>query len=101
LREELFNAFMKGNVQDIPSNKTGPVTTETISLSKEERKERAVREREQKVKDELSRVEMNIERSRTGINQEEGERDYKCVIQFCTSSWLRVMWGSRINIFFY
>lgn len=41
-----------------------------------------MREREQKVKAELSRIEMSIERSRVGINQEEGERDYKCALQF-------------------
>lgn len=80
LREELFNTFMKGNFLDVSSSKIGPVPAETTSLSKEERKERAVKEREQKIKAELNRVEMNIERSRKGINHEEGERDYKCAI---------------------
>jgi heat shock protein 90kDa beta len=42
-----------------------------------ERKERAVREREEKVRAERDRLEVDIGRSRMGMNQEEGEREFK------------------------
>ena len=45
---------------------------------RQKRKERAVKEREEKIKVELGRVEVDIDRSRQGINKEEGERDYLC-----------------------
>ncbi|KXN90242.1 Endoplasmin [Leucoagaricus sp. SymC.cos] len=80
LREELFNVFMKGSAHPMLSSQAEAIPAETVVLSKDERKERAVRERERKVKAELSRVELNIERSRTGINQEEGERDYRSML---------------------
>ncbi len=72
---------MKGNIDSSSSNvgKNEALPSGAAVLSKQERKERAVKEREQKVKAELSRVEINIEKSRMGINKEEGERDYKCV----------------------
>jgi hypothetical protein len=43
-----------------------------------ERKERAVREREEKVRTERERLEADIGRSRMGMNQEEGGREFKC-----------------------
>lgn len=46
----------------------------------QKRKERAVKEREDKVNAELGRLELDIARSRRGIHQEEGERDFKCAI---------------------
>jgi len=51
---------------------------ETEQERKRQRKERAVKEREEKIKAELGRVEVDIDRSRQGINKEEGERDYLC-----------------------
>lgn len=82
LREELFNTFMQGIQRPLPSRNPEAMPSEPAALTKEERRERAVREREEKVKAERSRIEMNIERSRVGINQEEGERVYKCGLQF-------------------
>lgn len=82
---------MKGNVDASSSTGgEGALSGGATTLSKQERKERAVKEREQKVKAELSRVEMNIEKSRMGINKEEGERDYKCVVHsllFTEGTW--------------
>lgn len=82
LREELFKTFIKGSQRPLASRNTETMLSGPAVLSREERRERAMREREQKVKAELSRIEMSIERSRVGINQEEGERDYKCALQF-------------------
>ncbi|KAF9451709.1 HSP90-domain-containing protein [Macrolepiota fuliginosa MF-IS2] len=80
LREELFNTFLKGNVQVSPSVGIEQAPSTAAVLSKQEKKERAVREREERVKAEMNRLEMNIERSRMGINKEEGERDYKSML---------------------
>lgn len=43
-----------------------------------ERKERAVKEREERVKAERSKVEADIDRSRIGLNKEEGELEFRC-----------------------
>lgn len=45
---------------------------------RQERKERAVKEREAKVKVERGRVEADIGRSRQGLDKEEGEREFRC-----------------------
>jgi len=45
---------------------------------RQDRKDRAVREREEKIKAERGRVEADIGRSRQGINKEEGEREFRC-----------------------
>ena len=83
LREELFNTYLKGlgsvsaKLQGLSIESTShPVEKE----SKEARRERALREREQRVKVEKSKVNVEIEKSRTGMNQEEGERNFKCVL---------------------
>lgn len=67
-----------------PADRDEAVSAQAEALSKKERKERAVREREQKVKAELTLVEKNIEQSRMGINQEEGEREFRCALYFET-----------------
>jgi len=82
LREELFNTFMKGIQQPLSSRNLEAMPFEPAALTREERRERAVREREEKVKAERSLIELNIKRSRIEINQEESERDYKCGLQF-------------------
>jgi hypothetical protein len=89
LREELFDTFLKVNTGD--SSTSRPSASSSHSLEKDvgedpeeaERKkkgkrERALREREQKVKADLSKVEAQIERSRAGLNKEEDERDFRC-----------------------
>jgi hypothetical protein len=45
-----------------------------------ERKERAVKEREEKVRTERERLEADIGRSRMGMSQEEGSREFKCAL---------------------
>jgi hypothetical protein len=87
LREELFSTFLKGdNLSSSPTDKDDVASAQATALSKKEKKERAVREREQRVKAELTLVEKNIEQSRMGINREEGEREYRCALCFKTIS---------------
>lgn len=93
LREELFNTFLKA--QSSSSSSTPPATdlNPAINMSRsdparddeqekerkrEERKARAVKEREEKIKSEQRRVEADINKSRTGLNKEEGELEFKC-----------------------
>ena len=86
LREELFNTYMKtlstAKQQAPAESKEDSDTMVVEKESKEARRQRALKEREQKVKAEQGRVSMNIEKSRQGMNQEEGERMFKCVLQF-------------------
>jgi hypothetical protein len=92
LREELFNTFLNGNHSSSvsaakPDTMTGQ-TTESEGMGtldegeqqqkRWDRKERAVREREEKVRTERERLEADIGRSRMGMNQEEGGREFKC-----------------------
>ena len=89
LREELFSAFLKANA-DGPSAPPPAVSSshasqkqveedpEEVERKKKEKRERALREREQKVKADLSKVGEQIERSRAGLNKEEDERDFRC-----------------------
>lgn len=99
LREELFTTFLKAQHQ--PSNDS-PIASESLGTSHtertdisaaekrrvlKERKERAVREREEKVKAERSKVEAQIDRSRTGLNKEEGDREFRYIQpEVCLSS---------------
>lgn len=64
------------------SSKEGESTNSkpTERESREARRERALREREQKVKFEQGKVNMSIEQTRTGVNLEEGEHLFKCVV---------------------
>ena len=92
MREELFNTFLNGNQLASTStsgpdksimgtSKNGDVETQDEGEQQRERskkKERAVREREEKVRAERDRLEVDIGRSRMGMNQEEGEREFKC-----------------------
>ncbi|EIN10749.1 hypothetical protein PUNSTDRAFT_85044 [Punctularia strigosozonata HHB-11173 SS5] len=92
LREELFNTFLKARgaeklAQSIPapSNEAMKEIDEMIDgidqeTKRKEKKERAVREREQKVKADLTRVEADIGRSRMGADREEGEREYRTML---------------------
>ncbi|PCH41166.1 hypothetical protein WOLCODRAFT_71349 [Wolfiporia cocos MD-104 SS10] len=96
LREELFNTYLKAhsgsNASDaVPVDKSGELhegnETKGEGEDKEERerrrrekKERAVREREEKVRAERSKVEAAIDRSRMGLNKEEGELEYRTML---------------------
>ena len=56
---------------------------------REERKAQAVKEREEKIKVERERVQATIEKSRIGLNREEGELQFRCAAatfsRFCGS----------------
>ena len=83
LREELFNTYIKGiSVPIAGSAKEGESANSkpTERESREARRERALREREQKVKFEQGKVIMTIEKTKAGVNLEEGERLFKCVV---------------------
>lgn len=85
LRAELFDTFMNAR-----SNRTVPDSTETQGADvssaeqgdetqkRKDRKAEAVREREEKVKAERERVQATIEKSRSGLNREEGELQFRC-----------------------
>jgi len=89
LREGLFGAFLKANAggpsasptaapNSHPSEKKTEEEPEEVERKKKEKRERALREREQQVKADLSKVGAQIERSRAGLNKEEDERDFRC-----------------------
>lgn len=94
MREELFNTFMKAHgTSTIPESSTNetPVEEGEHADGKEdhidkaererkrrEKKERAVKEREEKVKAERNKVAADIDRSRMGLNKEEGELEFRC-----------------------
>ncbi|TFK43547.1 Hsp90 protein-domain-containing protein [Crucibulum laeve] len=86
LREELFNTFLKGQNLAYGTKEDGEVILSkeddesSSKLSRHERKERAVKEREQKVRADRGRLEADIERSRLGINKEEGEREFRTLL---------------------
>jgi hypothetical protein len=79
LRAQAPNSDVSAN-QDYASSLNEDQSHKVNSDQKrQDRKERAVREREEKIKAERGRVEADIDRSRQGINKEEGEREFRCV----------------------
>lgn len=87
LREELFKTFQKAQekgrgekaatIEDSPDN--GKMDADIDENERRRlRKEKAVREREEKVRIERGIVEANIGRSRNELNKEEGERNFRC-----------------------
>ena len=51
-----------------------------VASDRQERREKAVKEREDKIRDERRRLDAEIERSKSGIDREEGERSFMCVV---------------------
>jgi len=49
-----------------------------------EKRERALKEREGKVKADLERLDIDIDRSRMGLNKEEGEQLFRCALSSCS-----------------
>ncbi|EIM85639.1 uncharacterized protein STEHIDRAFT_140208 [Stereum hirsutum FP-91666 SS1] len=91
LREELFSTFLKAQ----SANTTPPAESKATPNSskaddheaeqekekkKREKKERAVKEREEKIKAEQRRVEADINKSRMGLNKEEGELEFRTML---------------------
>lgn len=108
LREELFNTFLKAyetsNLQT-PKPEPGELNpnaqeeiegTETSEADhdrerlRRERKDRAVKERENKIRAERSKVEADIDKSRQGLNKSENELEFRCAayIAFFLSSYM-------------
>jgi hypothetical protein len=58
---------------NVPSSERGNDTQK-----RKDRKTEAVKEREEKVRAERERVQATIERSRSGLNREEGELQFRC-----------------------
>ena len=82
LREELFNAFLKAhgssdskNQDDVndPQSST-PVDETEVGRKRQEKRERALKEREEQVRAQRGRTEVEIGKSRLGLTKEEGER---------------------------
>lgn len=94
LREELFNTYLKAHGETQPlapgDAKAGDHVDSTHTeenpgereRKRRERKERAVKEREEKVRAERSKVEIDIGRSRMGLDKEEGELEFRCAACF-------------------
>ena len=76
LREELFNTFVKGSSSHTTIEKSpDPVKdSKEEALDRQERRNKAVKEREQKINAERRRLDADIEKSKKGIDKEEGER---------------------------
>ena len=51
-----------------------------VTSDRQERRDKAVKEREDKIKDERRRLDAEIEKSKSGVDREEGERSFMCVI---------------------
>ncbi|KAK0468346.1 Hsp90 protein-domain-containing protein, partial [Desarmillaria tabescens] len=89
LREELFNTFQKAREKgrgETAATVENPPDNTKIDADIDEserrrlRKEKAVKEREEKVRIERGIVEANIGRSRNELNKEEGQRDFKTLL---------------------
>ena len=85
MREELYNTFMKGRTSQSSVDKSivknsDQTVVNDVASDRQERRDKAVKEREDKIKDERRRLDAEIERSKSGIDREEGERSFMCVI---------------------
>lgn len=79
LREELFNTFLKGKASNSAKEASSESsatkdTPQDAPSDKQERRAKAVKEREEKILAERRLLDANIERSKRGVDQEEGER---------------------------
>jgi hypothetical protein len=91
LREELFNTFLKGTSAPSTSKAENTLkpdhespgeedTYEEQQKRREQRAKQAVKEREDRVRADLGRVEAQIGRSRQLGDKEEGEMLFKCAV---------------------
>lgn len=96
LREELFNTFLNAKPNQIVPDQSEKQGADTLSAERgdetqkrEDRKAQAVKDREEKIKVERERVQATIEKSRIGLNREEGELQFRCAAatfsSFCGS----------------
>ncbi|KAF8165360.1 Hsp90 protein-domain-containing protein [Crassisporium funariophilum] len=86
LREELYQTFLKGQGSlDAKKQDSSDITTQDVNTKgsvgdRQERRNKAVKEREDKVKTERRRLDADIEKSKLGIDQEEGERSFRTLL---------------------
>ncbi|OAX43511.1 HSP90-domain-containing protein [Rhizopogon vinicolor AM-OR11-026] len=85
LREELFQTFLKAHGSSSSYSASAPVKDETgktdgksedSELRRKEKKEQALKEREEKVRAERNRMDAEIGRSKMNLNTEEGGREF-------------------------
>lgn len=105
LREELFNTFLNSpskrtDPRDKPIEDTASVEGVDETQKRKDRKAQAVKDREEKIKAERDRVQANIEKSRVGLNKEEGELQFRCAIATCFRL-RRLCTGAHESILFY
>ena len=81
LREELYNTFLKGRAVT-PQAQAEPAVKVEDPSAREERRDKAVREREEKVKADRRKLDSVIEKSRMGVDREEGERIFRFVSMY-------------------
>ncbi|KAF8913882.1 Hsp90 protein-domain-containing protein [Gymnopilus junonius] len=84
LREELFDVFLKGKNGHGLSENADASSSKNPSPEdvpdRQERRNKAVKEREDRVRTERRRLEVDIEKSKIGINLGEGERLYMTLL---------------------
>lgn len=78
MREELFNAYIKQLSGNPHSQSINNESVPTICTQQEDRRVRAIREREEKVQAMRKNLIGEIEQSKIGIDIEEGERSFLC-----------------------
>ncbi|KAH9977725.1 Hsp90 protein-domain-containing protein [Lactifluus volemus] len=86
LREELFNTFLSArSSQAIPDQSKKQIDASSVEQvdeiqKRKDRKAQAVKDREEKIRAERERVQANIEKSRIGLNREEGELQFRTLL---------------------
>jgi hypothetical protein len=83
LREELFNTFVKGKASQSTGEQNKGLSIDVKdskdeAADRQERRNKAVKEREEKINAERRRLDADIERSKMGVDREEGERTFMC-----------------------
>ena len=79
MKGRISQSFVDQSIVD-NSNQIVVDDVKDAASDRQERRNKAVKEREDKIKDERRRLDAEIERSKSGINKEEGERSFMCVI---------------------
>ncbi|KAI0307113.1 hypothetical protein B0F90DRAFT_1622551, partial [Multifurca ochricompacta] len=88
LREELFNTFLNAQANRAAIGQCEKDAADVSSVDEEaneaqkrkDRKVQAVKEREERIKAERERVQADIEKSRIGLNREEGELQFRTLL---------------------
>ena len=75
---------MKGRISQLTVDQSmdnpDEVMVDHMASDRQERRNKAVKEREDKIKDDRRRLDAEIARSKSGINKEEGERSFMWVL---------------------